>query len=86
MGDLSGSDFADHGTEIWRELLLAAKERYDAAACRLEEAVAADAGVPEARAHLLAARAEYLRHLRNFSDLILRGRRRGGSGQRGYAR
>lgn len=79
---MSELDFADPGLEAWRERLVVAKTEYQDAASRLEEAIAAAGEIPEARARLLAARAEYLRLLRGFSDLILGGRRPADAGQK----
>lgn len=60
--------------EIWRRQLEEAESRYDDAAARLEAALAQGSGVAEARQRKMAARAEYLRLLRIFSDLVLRGK------------
>jgi len=60
--------------EIWRKRLEEAEAQYEAAAVDLRSALAQDCGVPEARQRKLAARAEYLRLLRIFSDLVLRGK------------
>ncbi len=61
--------------EIWRERLVAAHKQYEDAAQALEKALATAVGVPEARARMLAARSEYLRRLRLFSDLVLGSRK-----------
>jgi hypothetical protein len=60
--------------EIWRKRLAEAENRYEDAAARLESALAQDSGVAEARQRKVTARAEYLRLLRIFSDLVLRGK------------
>jgi hypothetical protein len=60
--------------EIWRKQLAEAENRYDDAAAHLEAALAEGQGVPEARERKMTARAEYLRLLRIFSDLVLRGK------------
>ncbi len=60
--------------EIWRRRLAAAENEYESAAARLECAIGQDRGVDEARQRKLDARAEYLRLLRIFSDLVLRGK------------
>ncbi len=61
--------------ELWRERLVTAHQQYEDAASALDRALATAAGVPEARARLTAARAEYLRMLRVFSDMVLGSRR-----------
>jgi hypothetical protein len=61
--------------EISRERLVAAHKKYEEAAVALEEAQAAGIGIAEAREVMQAARTEYLRLLRLFSDLVL-GKRR----------
>jgi hypothetical protein len=66
--------------ELWRERLVAAHTQYEEAAQALDKALAAAVGVPEARARLMAARTEYLRLLRVFSDMVL-GRRRHDDGE-----
>ena len=60
--------------EIWRKRLVEAENRYEEAAARLGSARAQNQGVAEAEEHRMAARAEYLRLLRIFSDLVLRGK------------
>jgi hypothetical protein len=60
--------------EIWRKRLAEAENAYEQAAARLESALGEDSGVAEARQRKQAARAEYLRLLRIFSDLVLRGK------------
>ena len=60
--------------EIWRKRLVEAETRYEDAALGLQSALAEDNGVAEARQRKMAARAEYLRLLRIFSDLVLRGK------------
>lgn len=60
--------------EIWRQRLAEAEIRYEQAAGELEAAMARNSGVAEARQDKMAARAEYLRILRIFSDLVLRGK------------
>jgi hypothetical protein len=60
--------------EIWRKQLEAAENRYEDAAAQLESALAQGSGVAEARQQKTAARMEYLRLLRIFSDLVLRGK------------
>ena len=68
-------DPADSAMEISRERLVAAQKKYEEAAGALEAAQAAGTEVAEARALMHTARAEYLRLLRIFSDLVL-GKRR----------
>ncbi len=60
--------------EIWRRQLEEAESRYDDAAARLESAMAEGTGVAEARQRKMDARGEYLRLLRIFTDLVLRGK------------
>jgi hypothetical protein len=60
--------------EIWRRRLAEAETTYENAAADLETALAQNSGVAEARQRKMAARAEYLRLLRIFSDLVLRGK------------
>jgi len=60
--------------EIWRKRLVAAEIQYETAAAQLESAIGRDCGVSEARQRKLDARSEYLRLLRIFSDLVLRGK------------
>jgi hypothetical protein len=74
---LSESDLADPGRvaqEVWRKRLEEAENRYEEAAVQLETARAAGRGVDEARERKMLARAAYLRVLRIFSDLVLRGK------------
>jgi len=74
---VSEEDLADPGMaqqEIWRRQLEEAENRYEEATAQLELALAEDRGVADARQRKLAARAEYLRLLRIFSDLVLRGK------------
>jgi hypothetical protein len=67
--------------EIWRKRLEAAENKYEDAAVRLQEALDRDCGVAEARQAKMTAHAEYLRVLRIFSDLVLRGRLPTGSAE-----
>jgi hypothetical protein len=60
--------------EIWRKRLEEAEKLYENAAARLQSALTENAEVAEARQAKSAARAEYLRLLRIFSDLVLRGK------------
>ena len=69
--------FADPGMalqEIWRQRLEEAERKYEDAATELQSALSRNSGVVEARQQKMAARAEYLRLLRIFSDLVLRGK------------
>lgn len=66
---------ADSEMELWRERLVVAHKQFEEAAQALEKALATAVGVPEARARMLAARSEYLRRLRMFSDLALGSRK-----------
>jgi hypothetical protein len=59
---------------IWRTRLEAAEKSYDEASVGLKAALVQGSGVAEARARKVTARAEYLRVLRIFSDLVLRGK------------
>jgi hypothetical protein len=60
--------------EIWRKQLEEAEKRYEKASFGLQTALAQGSAVDEARQDKMTARAEYLRLLRIFSDLVLRGR------------
>lgn len=60
--------------ELWRRRLVEAETQYSHAAAALQRAIAQHAGEAEARASKVVARAEYLRVLRIFSDLVLRGK------------
>jgi len=60
--------------EIWRKQLEEAENRYENASAKLQSALAEGRGVAEARQVKMTARAEYLRLLRIFSDLVLRGK------------
>ena len=60
--------------ELWRKRLEEAENQYEKAATRLEAALAENDGVADARQQKMKARAEYLRVLRIFSDLVLRGK------------
>jgi hypothetical protein len=60
--------------DIWRKRLEEAESRYEEAAVQLQSAMVEGRGVPEAREQKMVARAEYLRLLRIFSDLVLRGK------------
>jgi hypothetical protein len=62
------------GQEIWRKRLEEAENRYEDASAQLQAALTQDSGVAEARERKMTARAEYLRLLRIFSDLVLRGK------------
>ena len=66
--------------EIWRKQLGEAETRYEDAAARLQTALVEDRGIAEARQAKMAARGEYLRLLRIFSDLVLRGKAPGEDG------
>lgn len=60
--------------EIWRKRLEEAEIRYEDATAWLRSAIAEDCGVADARRRKSEAQAEYLRLLRIFSDLVLRGK------------
>ena len=60
--------------EMWRKRLEEAERRYEHAAEELQTAVAHGGAVAEARERKTLARAEYLRLLKIFSDLVLRGK------------
>lgn len=60
--------------EIWRIKLANAEVRYAEAAAGLAQALALDEGVAAAATRKRAARQEYLRLLRIFSDLVMRGK------------
>lgn len=64
-------DLVESAMEISRELLVAAHKEYEEAVSNLQKAQAAGRGVHEAQQRFMAARTEYLRLLRAFSDLIL---------------
>ena len=71
------SDLAGPGStaqESWRKRLKEAENRYEEAAVQLESARAAGCRVDEAQERKTLARADYLRLLRIFSDLVLRGK------------
>jgi len=59
--------------EIWRKRLDEAERSYEEAARELQAALAAGTAVAEARERKSRARAECLRLLKIFSDLVLRG-------------
>jgi hypothetical protein len=63
--------------ELWRNRLAAAETVYHDAARELREALQEhpDIEMPELRRRRTEARMEYLRVLRIFTDLILRGKR-----------
>jgi len=74
---LTQAQFAGPGMalqEIWRQRLEEAERKYEDAATELQSALSQNSGVAEARRHKMAARAEYLRLLRIFSNLVLRGK------------
>jgi hypothetical protein len=74
---LSEADLADPGMsqqEIWRKQLEAAELKYEEASAQLQAALEQGYGVAEARQRKMLAQVEYLRILRIFSDLVLRGR------------
>ena len=74
---MSEEDLADPGMaqqEIWRKRLDEAESRYEDASLGLQAALSQDCGVAEARERKMTAHAEYLRLLRIFSDLVLRGK------------
>jgi hypothetical protein len=74
---LSEADLAGYGParqEVWRKRLEAAESRYEEASAWLQAALEQGCGAAEARLRKTAARVEYLRVLRIFSDLVLRGR------------
>ena len=74
---MSESDLVGPGStaqEIWRKQLEEAENRYEEAAVQLESARAASYRVDEAKERKMLARADYLRLLRIFSDLVLRGK------------
>ena len=60
--------------DIWRERLAGAHAEYENAKRALEKATAAGDEV-RARQRMLAARAEYLRLLKVFSDIVLGARK-----------
>jgi hypothetical protein len=60
--------------DLWRKRLAEAEARHREATDLLEERIAAGTGVESARAHKRATREEYLRVLRIFTDLVLRGK------------
>jgi hypothetical protein len=59
--------------QILRRRLEEAERRYELAAAELETALAGGGCVSEARQRKMLARDEYLRLLKSFSDLVLRG-------------
>jgi hypothetical protein len=74
LSDQGSADSRLAQQETWRKRLAEAEARYNEAAAELQQAVARQTGVVEARARVQAARAEYLRVLRIFSDLVFRGK------------
>jgi hypothetical protein len=60
--------------DLWRNRLAAAESRYHDADCDLKRLIATGARTESARAHKMEAREEYLRVLRIFTDLVLRGK------------
>jgi hypothetical protein len=76
--ELAGPGMAEH--ETWRRQLEEAEKKYEEAALQLQAAIDDGRGVDEARQQKATARAEYLRLLRIFSDLVLRGKAPGRSG------
>jgi hypothetical protein len=60
--------------DLWRKKLAEAELEYQQAATCLRNLVASSAGAERARAAKMSAREEYLRVLRIFTDLVLRGK------------
>ena len=74
MADRESSGGEPEELEIWRRKLAQAEVGYADAAAGLEHAIARNDGVAVAVTRKRAARQEYLRLLRIFSDLVLRGK------------
>jgi hypothetical protein len=74
LADKVGSGDDPEEQEIWRTKLAQAEVRYAEAGASVAKAVALNEGVADAAARKRAAREEYLRLLRIFSDLVMRGK------------
>jgi hypothetical protein len=70
--DTTGIELTEQ--ELWRKRLTDAEGRYHEADARLQSLSAAGERTDGARTHKMAAREEYLRILRIFTDLVLRGK------------
>jgi hypothetical protein len=77
-GELVGLGMAEQ--ETWRKQLVEAENKYEEAALQLQVALDEGCGISEARQRKMTARVEYLRLLRIFSDLVLRGKAPGRGG------
>jgi hypothetical protein len=75
---MAGPSMAEQ--ETWRKQVVEAENKYEEAALQLQVALDKGCGIAEARQRKVMARAEYLRLLRIFSDLVLRGKAPGRGG------
>ena len=72
MIDTSPTELTEQ--ELWRKRLTDAEARYHEADANLQRLTRTGERNEGARAHKMAAREEYLRILRIFTDLVLRGK------------